>query len=200
MYRFLTRIVLVAFGIAGSVCSLADTTTPGACSISKAEIGAVLALSYQDFDQNPRKGWRPYYRRECYDQARDLLLAYLAQHPDVADEHYMLRFHVGQLLAMTGEYEEAKQFMRKAYTDFEAPAIDWNAFVDANIAFLDKDKGRLLEMRSRIASQPKLEAGPGVPSWAVGRIMNLDVVDGFIACFDEPYVVAYGDQCRARKR
>lgn len=180
----------------GSAQVFASPLSKCACNVSAQETTRLLSLSYQDFDQDPHEGWRPYYERECYAQARDLLLAYVAEHPDLADEHYMLRFHAGQLLAMTGDYEKAKTYMRRAYTKLQSQKIDWNAFVDANIAFLDKDKPKLMEMRSRIAKQPELKAGPGIPLWAVGRIMNLDVVDGFIACFEKPYVIAYGERCR----
>lgn len=110
----------------------------------------------------------------------------------------MLAFHAGQMLSMFGEYDTAVELMRQAYSTRRSAFIDWNAFVDANIAFLEKDYETLLRMRERISQQPVMTEEKGIPDWAIGKKMNLDVVDGLIACFDEPYVVAYQDECRAK--
>lgn len=59
--------------------------------------------------------------------------------------------------------------------------IRWNAYVRATIAFLERDRKKLAELREEIAKEPKLE----------GVVPNLDVVDRLIEYFDEPYSVAY---------
>lgn len=110
----------------------------------------------------------------------------------------MLPFHTGQLFALAGEHAEAIQWMEKGYSNGKSDPINWNAFVDANVAFLKHDYKALLNQRNLIDQEPPMTDRPGVPKWAVGKKMNLDVVDGFIACFEKPYDVAYGDECRRR--
>lgn len=166
------------------------------CTFSQNEREVMLNLSFKQFDQQQDGGWRPLYAKQCYVQAAALLQAYMKRHPDTVRQQYMLPFHTGQMFALAGHYGQAIDYMRKGYTDWKSETIDWNAFVDANIAFLEHDRSKLLIQRNRISQQPPLSEGPGVPAWAVGKRMNLDVVDGFLACFDKPYADAYGDKCR----
>lgn len=170
------------------------------CAPSQNEREVMLKLSFKQFDQQQDSGWRPLYAKQCYVQAAALLDAYMKRHPDTVRQQYMLPFHTGQMFALAGQYGKAIDYMRKGYTDRKSSTIDWNAFVDANIAFLEHDHSNLLKKRNRINRQPPLSEGPGVPAWAVGKKMNLDVVDGFLACFDKPYADAYGDKCREQGR
>ena len=102
------------------------------------------------------------------------------------------------MFALNGEYHKAETLTRQGYSQRSSAIIDWNAFLDANIAFLKKYYEVLLRMRERIAKQPVMTEAMGAPEWAIGKKMNLDVADGFIACFDEPYSVAYDDECRQK--
>jgi len=174
-------------------------TESTACALQPADIEALLNLPFEKFDQQPGSGWRPLFDRECYAQAAAVLVAYLKRHPDLAERHYILPFHAGQMFAMAGDYDEAIAYMQRGYSKIPSKTIDWNAFVAANIAFLRRDRAGLLEQRSRIDQQPALADTPGIPKAFVGKKMNLDVVDGFIACFDRSYAVAYGDECRAQR-
>ncbi|WP_347257296.1 hypothetical protein, partial [Methylocaldum sp.] len=70
----------------------------------------------------------------------------------------------------------------------ESP-IRWNAYVRATIAFLERNREKLAELREEIAKGPRLQ----------GAVPNLDVVDRLITCFDEPYSVAYGGKTKACK-
>ncbi len=108
----------------------------------------------------------------------------------------MLPFHAGQMLAMAGDYDNAVLYLQRGYSSRESKLIDWTAFVEAHLAFIEKDAEKLAEMRARIDKQPAMVAGPGVPDWAVGKKINLDVVDGFLACFDKPFAVACEAACR----
>lgn len=170
------------------------------CTPSQNEREVMLKLSFKQFDQQQDSGWRRLYARQCYAQAAALLEAYMKLHPDAVRQQYMLPFHTGQMFALAGQDGKAIDYMRKGYTDWKSETIDWNAFVDANIAFLEHNRSNLLKQRSRISQQPPLSEGPGVPAWAVGKRMNLDVVDGFLARFDKPYADAYGDKCREQGR
>jgi len=166
------------------------------CTVSSAKREASLALSFKQFDQQQGSGWRPLYASKCYMEAALLLKEYVKRHPHTAQEQYMLPFHTGQLLALAGEHAEAIGWMEKGYSSDKFDPINWNAFVDANVAFLKHDFQALLKQRALINQEPPMADRPGVPKWAVGKKMNLDVVDGFIACFEKPYDVAYGDECR----
>lgn len=167
-----------------------------ACEISEAELNRLVTLSFQSFDQDAADGWRPLYEKKCFAEAAELLVGYMKHNPDSARLHYMLPFHAGQMFALSDNYSEAISFMRRGYSSIESKLIDWNAFVDANIAFLEHDRDLLKEMRDRINLQPAMTAEMNVPAWAVGRKMNLDVVYGFHACFKERYAVAYDLSCR----
>ena len=166
------------------------------CSISRTERQTLLQLPFNQFDQQSGNGWRPLYAEKCYLEAATLLQDYMKRHPDAAREHYMLPFHTGQMFALAGKYPEAIKWMEKGYSDDRSDLIDWNAFANANIAFLKHDYAGLLMQRSLIDKEPPMPEQRGVPDWAVGKKMNLDVVDGFIACFDKTYEVAYGNECR----
>jgi hypothetical protein len=79
------------------------------------------------------------------------------------------------------------------------------SYHEAELAFLARDMGALKAARDRLAGVPKPDGfDQGVeafkmkypefppPTWP----MNLDVVDGFINCFDMPYAEAYKFSCR----
>lgn len=191
---------LAVGGVAASLCAavLSDPVQPSSCEITDAKVARILELPFREFDQNPSDGWRPYYASRCYKEAAHLLTEYISLYPERVEEHYMLPFHAGQMFAMIGEYDKAVDLMRQGYSQRSSAIIDWNAFVDANIAFLENNHEMLVRMRERIAKQPIMTEAMGAPDWAIGKKMNLDVVDGFIACFDKAYSVAYEDECRAR--
>lgn len=166
------------------------------CAVAAVQRQTLLDLPFKQFDQQAGSGWRPLYARKCYIEAASLLKAYVKEHPTIARKQYMLAFHTGQMFALAGEYPKAIHWMEKGYSNRKSDLIDWNAFVNANIAFLKHDYAALLRQRSLINQEPAMPDQPLVPSWAVGKKMNLDVVDGFIACFAKPYELAYGDSCR----
>lgn len=166
------------------------------CEQNDKQIAAALNLTFEEFDQMEASGWRPLYENKCYKEAAKLIVRYMAQHPELVKQHYMLPFHAGQMYALHGEYQSAINYMQLGYSDIKSEYIDWNAFVDANIAFLNHDLSALQQARVKVAQQPKMPDSMHVPDWAIGKKMNLDVVDGFILCFDKPYVEAYSMTCR----
>jgi hypothetical protein len=68
----------------------------------------------------------------------------------------------------------------------------WNVYVDATIAFLDRDRDALLKARTRLAEIPPEAGKPN------SKPMNLDVVDGLVRCFDRSYRDAYS-ACRGNE-
>lgn len=146
---------LAVGGVAASLCAavLSDPVPLSSCEITDAEVARILDLPFREFDQNPDDGWRLYYESRCYKEAAQLLTNYISLHPEHVQENYMLPFHAGQMFAMIGEYDRAVDLMRQGYSQRSSAIINWNAFVDANIAFLQNDHEVLVRMRERIAKQ-----------------------------------------------
>jgi hypothetical protein len=71
----------------------------------------------------------------------------------------------------------------------------WNAYVDASIAFLKKDKSSLLSARRKLQNWPKPKDWPLERPWP----QNLVIVDGFINCFDLSYAEALNVECQPKK-
>jgi len=143
-----------------------------------------LNLDYQSFDQDPNSGWRKMAQEGGFSEAGDLIVRYLKKHKELSlSETVNLNFNAGQMYAFADNYETALERFKNAKYDPEPEEIPirWNAYVDATIAFLKKDKIKLLECRNKIANGPKIN----------GKIMNLDVVDSLIKNFDKPYSEAY---------
>jgi hypothetical protein len=179
------------------------------CDYDKARL---MALDEQHFDQdtsNGGGGWRAVAAKPgCKLAAADLLRDYRDAH---GSQSGILYWHEAQLRALVGDYKHATLLMERSRKPMNADPAGWNPYVDATIAFLRKDRSALGEARSRLAVvQPMPDQGmPPVKdgfielSMANGQTMkmrwppNLEVVDGLIRCFDKPYSIAYGNDCRS---
>ena len=154
----------------------------------------MLALDEKGFDQDFTGGWRTLEREECWLVAADLIRDYRqAKSPSSK----ILYWHEGQMRAFAGQIELAILLFETT----REPVYDsfgWNLYVDATIAFLNKDEPALLKARAILAKFPKPENVNLSFKDAQGRVFqatwppNLHVVDGFIRCFDQPYKIAYG--------
>ena len=152
----------------------------------------ILNLGYQSFDQNPNSGWRKVAQDKGITEAGNLIDRYLKKHKDLdPSETVNLHFHAGQMYAFADDYETALERFNKAKYKQEFEGIPeeaktfldaWNAYVEATIAFLQKDKVKLLECRQQIMNGPKID----------GKIPHLDIIDSLINNFDLPYSEAYG--------
>lgn len=143
-----------------------------------------LKLPYQEFDQRPGKGWRKFAEQGKFLQAAKLIDRYEKEKKGLEEwQRVNLRFHAGQLYAFADQKDQALARFKKALLSKEPPEapIRWNAYVHATMAFLEKDRKKLTELRKEIAKGPKLQ----------GVVPNLDVVDRLLQYFDEPYSVAY---------
>lgn len=156
----------------------------------------LLSLEVREFDQDLDGGWRAIASMPgCAEAAADLIEAYRSRR-DGRD--VTLVFHEGQLRARLGQTDRAIALFEGSRKAPKGDVIGWNHYVDATIAFLKKDREALLRSRDALASLEEPEGfrlvdqdGNDVDiSWP----LNLDVVEGFLACFDRPYAEAYG--CR----
>lgn len=140
-----------------------------------------MGLSYEEFDQTMNMGFRVLGAAGCHEQAADLILAYIA-HNDA--EQNSLRWHVAQLRASHGDYEQAIEYANSVLLeeeDFAVRALRWNDYVLATIAFLGKDKEALVHHRNQV------EKGVGE---GAGNELNLRLLDSLIRHFDQSYEYA----------
>jgi hypothetical protein len=152
-----------------------------------------LELSYEAFDQRPGGGWRKIADEGKYLEAAKLIDRYEKEKKGLEEwERVNLRFHAGQLYAFANQKEQALARLKVALFAKE-PAdspIRWNAYLRATIAFLERDRKQLTELREEIAKGPKHQ----------GVVPNLDVVDRLIENFDKPYSVAYRGKKKSKRQ
>jgi hypothetical protein len=178
--------------------------SPAPCAYNRE---AMLALSPRAFDQDPKGGWRPLADRPaCLRAAAELLAAYRTAHWGTLKpgELHLSYWHQGQVLALAGDGAAATPYLMAGVRP-EDDLIDFADYAIGTVAFLQHDREGLVEARQRLAARPppsdwsrtvaRFEQATGrPPAWPV----NLDVLDGFLACFDRPYVEAYGRACRPK--
>jgi hypothetical protein len=143
-----------------------------------------LEAGYEAFDQRPNEGWRKIADKGMYLEAAKLIDRYEKEKKGLLEwQRVNLRFHAGQLYAFADQKEIAIARFQTALHAKEPTnsPIRWNAYVRASIAFLERDRKKLTELRDEIAKGPKSH----------GVVPNLEVVDRLIEFFDEPYSVAY---------
>lgn len=199
MTRFAWSVLIILVSlISCSSPKPALVKTQAKCSYDRAQL---MALDEQHFDQDPKGGWRTIaYIPGCESTAADLIRDYRKAH---RSQSYILYWHEAQVRAVAGDYKRAIPLMEKSRKPEKTDFGGWNYYVDASIAFLRKDKAALADARSKLA---KLQPAPGMSPVKDGLIdvhmpngqivkerwpFNLDFVDGFIRCFDKPYIVAY---------
>ncbi|HWQ87476.1 hypothetical protein [Brevundimonas sp.] len=188
-------------GIAGL---LAASLFASAANAQCREADAVmLAMSLHDFDQT-EAGWRSLDAEGCQRQAAEAIGRYRTVNAQaLGEEADTLIWHEGQMRAFAGDTEEAIRLMligRDRDSDATQP------YTDATIAFLRRDRPALLAARERLVALPVPEAFaraaaryaasyPDHP--ALTWPLNLNIVDGLIACFDRPYREAYACEAPA---
>lgn len=176
---------------------------PPDCTYDAAKL---LSLPYEQFDQDLTGGWRALQYKGCTNAAAEILRRYRNEHqPLIDDARSLLAWHEGQLVAQMGDYPRAIPLLLAG-----VPVDDTSGFADyalGTVAFLRRDKAELLTARARLAGLPKPANWAEQVTVAVeGKEatfttpwpMNLNVLDGLIACFDQPYAQAY--RCNSLKR
>jgi hypothetical protein len=167
--------------------------SPDVCAFDQTKM---LALDERDFDQDFTGGWRTLaVHEECWLIAADLLRDYRKAKSPYSK---ILFWHEGQMRAFAGQTEPAILLFETTREPIINDSFGWNLYVDATIAFLNKDKPAVLKARAALAEIPKPENIDLSFKDAQGRVVqftwppNLHVLDGFLNCFDQPYKVAYG--------
>lgn len=155
-----------------------------------------LALDEQSFDQDLNGGWRVLEDKpQCELVAADLVRDYRNLHRGPMD--WSLFWHEGQLRAGAGQTRAAIRLFEQA----RRPGMQtsWNLYVDGTIAFLRHDRTALQTVRDKLAALPRpADLKPLVfkgQSIAAPWPPNLNVLDGFIRCFNRSYDEAYGPRC-----
>jgi hypothetical protein len=181
--------------------AIADTVATSSetegCAYDRAEM---LALDKNAFDQDFEGGWRSVAHQDgCEIEAADLIRDYIVEHDIQATIFF---FHQAQLRAMAGQTEQALElFQQTRKPASETDRFGWNHYVDATIAFLNKDQEALLAAKAALeATRKPDDFNPvdvnGNPVVHVNWPPNLNVVDGFIDCFERDYDWAYSNCSR----
>lgn len=172
----------------------ADPVQASSCTINPADVH----LTYDEFD-GENAAWRKLSDRGCDLQAADLIAQYRAAHHGTlsVDSVKLLNWHEGQLRAAVDDYAAAITLF-SAVLSVEAESFD-RLYTEATLAFLRRDEPALIKARddlkglpeppafARAADRYAAEYGLPRPVWPP----NLDVVENLVACFDQPYRVAY---------
>lgn len=159
-----------------------------------------LDQDYKSFDQAQKSGWRQLAQEGRFKEAAKLIDRYRKRRKSLdVSQVVNLLFHAGQLYAFADCNDIALERFKKAKYDpipdvepaqMKAFFEEWNVYVDATIAFIRKDRMKLLECRTRMANIPNVSR----------EMSNLDVVDSLIRNFDKPYSEAYGAQKKTPKK
>jgi hypothetical protein len=194
------------FLILSTLCSpaLAENNPLATCSV---DVDGFLRQDFHNFDQS-QEGWRKIASLEgCEEAAADLISQYRSKHGLNVNKMTLgnenreytnastLYFHEAQLRAEIGHNSLAKDYFRLAMHESFG---DWNLYVKATLAFLEKDKRKLKKLRDQLAVLP-IPIGftyidedgkrkSGKPNWWPA---NLNILDSFLKCFDKSYAEAY---------
>ena len=155
---------------------------------------ALLELDFMSFDQDFEGGWRAVADTPgCKPEAVKLIEAYQQQRTDLSDGmKHTLRLHQAQLHAELGHNEAAIALFRQSYKPDEQDRSGWNPYMDATIAFIKKDKPKLVDAIARLKAVPRPEGFD--PRDAEGNPIevpwppNLTIVESYLRCFDMNYV------------
>jgi hypothetical protein len=166
---------------------------------------AMMALSPDAFDQDLSGGWRALEEKPgCTEAAANLLRDWREAHRaelKIGDLHINY-WHEGQLRAgLDGQTQRAVRLLLAGVN----PQVEGDGFQDyalGTVAFLNGDRAGLEAARARLAATPEPENWAEVTASFREKYgvqikwpMNLEVLDGLIACFGKGYDEAYGD-CR----
>lgn len=112
--------------------------------------------------------------------------------------------------AFGDQYEKAIPLLESARKPEDQDKFGWNFYVDATLAFLRNDKPALQKAQQQLAAiaYPK---GAGLPPLKHGYLefptrtgqpvirmrwpLNIEAVDGLLACFGKSYAEASGSSC-----
>lgn len=149
-----------------------------ACKIEPRKYEALLSATYDDFDQSmsSESNWRVIMNAGCYETAVSIIDAYLKKNSrSLSDENKRnLNFHAGQVLAFGGFDAKSAPYFERARGGSDA---EWNAYVDATLAFIRNDKSEFEKALDRY-----IEVALNSP--------RREVLNSLLACFGQPYSTA----------
>lgn len=201
--------VIIAALLASAGAANAQHAQKSAVECGSDMPGKYMNLTPREFDQTLNEGWREIGDKYgCESAAADLIAMYRDE--KLAQDIAGLDWHEAQLRAASGQTEAALVLFRRNLAFKETQVADIGdssgvLYAKATIAFLERDLAALQATRDELAAIPKPDWFDKVtadyarrfpqappPTWP----SNLNVVDGFIACFDKPYGVAYSFDCQ----
>ncbi len=192
--RVFLSCLLILFTASAVFVGSTATADESACQFDQDEM---LRLDFNAFDQSYDQGWRVVAEQEgCELAAADLIRNYIEHHQT---DHVIIVFHEAQLRAKAGQIDRAVELFRQTrIEDGQMTAFGWNEYVDASIAFLERDRQALVDARDRLTSLTRpsnlgardRHGNPIEIEWPP----NIGMVNGFVACFDKSYKQAY-DTC-----
>lgn len=138
--------------------------------VGAAEYNRLMGLSKYDFDQSAN-GFRQY--SDNYELLRLLLPEYLAVNELSESQQSGLHWHLGQIHALNDNVEEAIAEMKQATYG----PLFWKCYVEGSIAFLERDKAKLIESLELLKKQDNQ--------------MNIEFLEKFVKYFDRSYREAY---------
>jgi len=164
------------------LCACAAHASAADCAESfQAHLESDLKLSYQEFDQTMKAGFRALAEQGCTSEAADLIEAYVQA---TGATQKSLTWHIAQLRATAGDYPRAilrAQQSLAVLEDFDRQPLRWNDYVLATIAFLQRDKPGLLKHRAQVEAAKELH---------FGNALNLKLLDALVRHFDRDYQYA----------
>jgi hypothetical protein len=202
--------VLFAMSSAQHFPALAASDSPASARTCDYDLGVFLKQDFETFDQS-QNGWRKISAlKGCEEAAANLIGHYRSHHGlhvdkmKLSDENReytsasTLFFHEAQLRAEIGQISVAKDYFRLSMHESFG---DWNLYVKATLAFLEKDRAELRRLRHKLSTLPVpqdftyIDADgkrkSGKPDWWPA---NLKILDSFLNCFDKSYAEAYHDE------
>lgn len=167
-------ILLIAINSCGRSEKNSNTLTDYKSAIEKligaTEYTRLMSLSLNEFDQS-NIGFRQY--SENYELLRLIIPEYIATKELSQNEKGRLHWHLGQIHAFNDNTEQAIKEMKRA----NSSPLFWKCYVDGSIAFLEKDKLKLVEALELLKKQDNQ--------------MNIEFLEKFVKYFDKSYKEAY---------
>ena len=192
--------VLLSVFYGGQAFAQSATASLDPCTITGSN---TLDMSFEEFDSG-ETGWRRWGENGCEREGASIIMNYRNRHASRLDPSQvsLLDWHAGQLFASAGDYGFAIERLLLVQQNTTEPVeLEYTL---ATIAFLRSDSAALLAARERMMAIPEpvsfsRAADRFVATYDLPRPlwpMNIDVVEGLIACFGWSYKKAYS--CEAK--
>ena len=191
--------------ITASLSALPVSANEGNACLTPDERERLLALDMDAFDQDMQGGWRVLAATPgCQVTAAELIRDWREKHQR---SDAILFWHEAQVRAETADTEGAIALFRQSLKPDAPGNRAWNAYVEATLAFMAKDRPALLrahETLLQVEPPEDMEVKDGKvdvtmdngQTYTLRWPPNIDVVEGLMHCFDADYATAYGQACR----